>query len=302
MQVTTHISLNKHLLYFLPIIVSFLTYLVIFIPDKTLLIFQLSLAYPCHVCISPLSTFNKLYPFIFYRHYTMAEYAFFVEKVDMWRKDMVSLWGNLNICPQLHWLELPCHTQAELSSISSLKVWREIQKPHHDIAYLLVWVEDAMGDRHYGISVVWANPNQVRAASMEEAVEMLTTCTSSGTNWPYILAWLYKGTSHMPLPQGWALGCPTLERGRGGPLWVDQPTQGLPTPCCWPPRCLPCRLEWAGWAHYYLRTRATGQQCKPYHMWVYLPGDWYPFTPSGETGPKGSISWQGLHHPVSQFP
>ena len=81
---------------------------------------------------------------------------------------MAPLWGNLNICPQLHWLQLPCHTQAELSSLSSFKVWGEVQKPHHDIAYLLVWVENAMGDRHYGISIVWANPNQVRAAFMEE--------------------------------------------------------------------------------------------------------------------------------------
>ena len=64
----------------------------------------------------------------------MAEYAFFVEKADRWRKDMAPLWGNLNICPQLHWLELPHHTQAELSSISSLKVWGDIQKPCHDIA------------------------------------------------------------------------------------------------------------------------------------------------------------------------
>ena len=33
---------------------------------------------PPGICL--LSTFNKLYPFIFYRHYTMAEYAFFVQK------------------------------------------------------------------------------------------------------------------------------------------------------------------------------------------------------------------------------
>ena len=51
----------------------------------------------------------------------------------------------------------------------------EVQKPHHDIAYLLVWVENAMRDRHYGISIVWVNPNQVRAASMEEVVKKLTT-------------------------------------------------------------------------------------------------------------------------------
>ena len=136
----------------------------------------------------------------------MTEYTFFAEKVDRWGKDMASLWGNLNICPQLYWLELPCHSQVELFSISSLKVWGNVQKLCHDIAYLLVWIENAMKDRHYGISLVWVNPNQVRAATMEEAVEKLTTCTSSGTDWPYALAQLYKGPCHAPLPKDKHLG------------------------------------------------------------------------------------------------
>ena len=136
----------------------------------------------------------------------MTEYAFCAEKADRQGKDMTSLWGNLNICPQLHWLKLPCHTQAELSSISSCKIWGEVQKPCHDIAYLLVLVENAVGDRHYGISIVWANPNQVRAATMEEVVKKLTTCTSIGTDWLYALAQLYEGTCHVPLPKDWHLG------------------------------------------------------------------------------------------------
>ena len=45
------------------------------------------------------------------------------------------------------------------------------------------------------------NPNQARAASMEEVVKMLTACTSSGTNWPYTLAQLHNGTCHVSLPK-----------------------------------------------------------------------------------------------------
>ena len=153
----------------------------------------------------------------------MTEYAFFAEKVDRWGKDMASLWGNLNICPQLHWLKLSCHTPEELSSISSLKVWGNVQKCCHDIAYLLVWVENVRKERHYGISIVWVNPNQVRAATMEEAVEKLTACPSSGANWPYALARLYKGPCHAPIPMNGHLGVLPQRGAEETPCgWISQ--------------------------------------------------------------------------------
>ena len=154
----------------------------------------------------------------------MTEYAFFAGKADRWGKDMAFLWGNFNICPQLHQLELPCHSQAELFSISSFKVWGDAQKPCHNIAYLLVWVENTKKDRQYSISLIWVHPNQVRAATMEEAVEKLTTCTSSGTNWPYALAQLCKDPHHAPLLKNKHLGIPTSGKGTGNLLWADQPT------------------------------------------------------------------------------
>ena len=41
---------------------------------------------------------------------------------------------------------------------------------------------------------------------MEEAVEKLTTCTFSGTNWPYALAQLCQDPNHAPLPKNKHLG------------------------------------------------------------------------------------------------
>ena len=81
-----------------------------------------------------------------------------------------------------------------------------IQKPCCNIAYLLVWVENTVKDRYYGISLVWVNPNQVTAATMEEAVKKLTACISSGTDWPYSLVQLYEGPHHAPLPKDKHLG------------------------------------------------------------------------------------------------
>ena len=86
-----------------------------------------------------------------------------------------------------------------------------------------------MKDRHYGISFVWVNPNQVRAATMEEAVKRLTTCTFSGNNWPYALVQLYEGPCHAPLPKDKHLGI--LSQGK-----VEE------TPCGWISQLKVCQL------------------------------------------------------------
>ena len=71
---------------------------------------------------------------------------------------MALLWGNISICPLLHWFQLPCHSQVELSSLNGLKAWGEGQKLCHDIAFLLVWAEEeATGARNYGLWTVWVN-------------------------------------------------------------------------------------------------------------------------------------------------
>ena len=114
---------------------------------------------------------------------------------------MALLWEDISICPLLCQFQLPCHSQVELSSLNSLKVWEEGKNLHNDIAFLLVQVEDAMGNRYYGLSIIWANPSQVKVASMEEAVGKLTACTSSGTNWLYALVQLHEGTCHAPTPK-----------------------------------------------------------------------------------------------------
>ena len=41
---------------------------------------------------------------------------------------------------------------------------------------------------------------------MEEAIGTLSACISSGLNWPYVLAQLYEGSNHTPLPKDNHLG------------------------------------------------------------------------------------------------
>ena len=74
------------------------------------------------------------------------------------------------------------------------------------MAYLLVHTEDASEAESYGMALVWISPHQAQASMMEEALGTLCTCISSGPDWPYVLARLYEGSNHTPLPKDKHLG------------------------------------------------------------------------------------------------
>ena len=74
------------------------------------------------------------------------------------------------------------------------------------MAYLLVHTEDASEAEGYSMALVWISPHQAQASTMEEALGTLSTCISSGPDWPYVLAQLYEGSNHTPLPEDKHLG------------------------------------------------------------------------------------------------
>ena len=203
------------------------------------------------------------------------------------------LWGHFSICPCLDYLELPCHSPAELFSLSRFKVWGNIQEPHHDITYLLVCTGNTPEDRHYGISLVWVNPNQARASTMEEAVETLTACPSSGMDWPYALAQLYKGYCHTPLPKDKHLGI--LPQGKAEETSCGQISQ---LEVCQLLSTSPQVIYSIGLNEHDepIITTLPENYCQS----VSLSGDWYPFTPHGGIRPQSTTYWWGLHHPVNQ--
>ena len=178
-------------------------------------------------CVSP--QVFAYYPFLIsnflclYRHPTMTEYAFFSRKAERWGKDMASLWGSLSICPCLNYLELPCHSSGELLSISSLKIWGDIQEPCNDMTYILVCTGDTLEAQAYGISLVWINPNEIWVLTMEEALRTLSAYIANGPNWPYAFVQLYEGSSHTPLPKDKLLGIlPQGKVGESSYGWISQ--------------------------------------------------------------------------------
>ena len=49
------------------------------------------------------------------------------------------------------------------------------------------------------MALVWISPLQARVSSMVEALEILSSLISKGSDWPYVLIQLYEGANHMPL-------------------------------------------------------------------------------------------------------
>ena len=158
----------------------------------------------------------------------MTEFKFFANREERWGDSMRALWSNLSICPLLDHVDLPYHMVGELLSISHLKVWGDTWD---GMAYLLVKVEDASEVKGYGMALVWISPHQAWASTMEEALKILSTCTSSGPDWLYILTQLYECTNHAPLPKDKHLS--VLPQGKAESLVGRSPTRSLPAFICW---------------------------------------------------------------------
>ena len=152
----------------------------------------------------------------------MTKLKVFANREERWDDSMMALWGNLSICPHLDHVDLPYHTVGELLSISCLKVWGDTQKPWNGMAYLVVKVEDTSEVEGYSMALVWISPHQTQASTMEEAVEILSTCISSGPDWPCILTQLYEGTNHVPLPMEKHLGILPQGKVESPCGWISQ--------------------------------------------------------------------------------
>ena len=112
-----------------------------------------------------------------------------------------SLWGHHNICPLLEQFHVAYMNQLELSSLTSLKAWGDLEKFRSNVTFLLILTEGfTVGDRVYGLSMMWVHPYQARVSTMKETVKQLTPLISTGPDWPYALVWLIGNVCHAPLP------------------------------------------------------------------------------------------------------
>ena len=80
-----------------------------------------------------------------------------------------------------------------------------------------------MGDRIYGLSMMWVNPHQARVSSMEEVVKQLVPLIPTRPNWPYALVQFNADACHAPLPKQGHLSI-LMEEGTSSATcgWISQ--------------------------------------------------------------------------------
>ena len=131
----------------------------------------------------------------------MSNYTFFSKDPGCWGESYQSLWEHHDICLLLEWFHIAHVTQSGLASLTCLKAWGDPKKFYSDVNFLLVLPkEGAVGERVYGLTMVWVHPYQTRVSTIDNSARQLAQLSSTGPNWPYALVWLNGDAHHMPLP------------------------------------------------------------------------------------------------------
>ena len=134
----------------------------------------------------------------------MCNYTFFSKEPSQWDESYQSLWGCHDICPLLKQFHITQMTQIGLSSLTRLQAWGDFERFHSDMAFLLVLPkESVVGERVYGLVVVWVHPFQARVPTLDEVARKLALIASFSSNWP---SFQWGCPSH-PSPKGGSLKC-----------------------------------------------------------------------------------------------
>ena len=129
----------------------------------------------------------------------MCNYTFFSRDPSQRDESYQSLWGCHDICPLLKQFHVTQVTHPGLSSLTHLWVWGDFQRFCDMVFLLILPKEGVVGERAYGLSVVWVHPCQVWVPTLDEVVRKLALLASSSSNWPYALVHFSGDAPHVPL-------------------------------------------------------------------------------------------------------
>ena len=118
--------------------------------------------------------------------------------VDLWEPSTQVVWGSHNLPPLQ--FQVRAIMLTELHALSHAGAWGDIEKPRHNMVFLLIALDKTIkGERVFDLVAVWTYPHQACHHSLGEAVHKLTMLIDIGTDWVYAFAQLNGDTLHTPL-------------------------------------------------------------------------------------------------------
>ena len=108
--------------------------------------------------------------------------------------------GSHDLSPSLSQFQVREMTWLELLDLSHKGAWGDIEKPKHDMAFLLIVPDKTVkGERVFSLVAVWLHPHQAHHSSLGEAVWKLALLIDTGTDWAYTFMQLNEDALHIPL-------------------------------------------------------------------------------------------------------
>ena len=107
-------------------------------------------------------------------------------------------------CSQKIWLKrdppVCTITQGQLTALSQAAAWDDMEKPHQDMAFLLIAPSLAIGCKWvFGLTTVWTHPHQAHLPMLVEATQKLLLLADGGASWSYAYIRMNDTMAHMLL-------------------------------------------------------------------------------------------------------
>ena len=130
----------------------------------------------------------------------MSKFSLLFADSALWDPTTSTTWESLNFCPEITQFQVRTITQGQLTTLSQAVSWEDMEKPHQDMAFLLIAPSLAIRCKWvFGLTAIWMHTCQACLPTLADAAQKLLLLVDEGTNWPYPYIRMNDAMAHMPL-------------------------------------------------------------------------------------------------------
>ena len=130
----------------------------------------------------------------------MSKFSLLCIDSALWNPSTSATWGSLDFCPKVMQFCIHIITQGQLTALSHVGAWGDVEKPCQDMAFLLIAPHLAIGCKWvFGLTAMWLHPCQAHLPTLADAAWKLLLLANEGTNWPNAYIRMNDVVAHVPL-------------------------------------------------------------------------------------------------------